>query len=275
MSTAKRISTGQLLKKVHLLEKKLVAEHGRKVRNRKVEIQLFSQIKSLRRQLTSLVASKGKKTAKPTIKVFGSTGLGADPESTNVLGVIATLATLTEKLSYAKAHLKKIGEGSNRIVYSYKTYVVKFGKNRFGVASNKFEYQFYKNHSHWPLAKVLATAKDSSFILMERLTQATPKGFLKRIGVVWQDFYKWLDYNYLVSRGKFSLLLIRDESTVILDKSEFAQKILSIALKTDLARGDLGRVTSYGADKAEKLKLLDYGSTGDMIVSRRKGAFSD
>ncbi len=222
-------------------------------------------------KLNALVADRDKylQSDKAQTQLFGLSGT-----NNGLLAQLAALPALAEKLRFAKANFKRKGEGSSRIVYTYGQYVIKLAKDRFGVASNRYEYGFYKENPHYPLAKVVARSRDFHLIVSQALKPVTPAMFKKAVGVRWQDFMQWHENSFMLAKGKFFMFPAIDPAIDgRLSQSEFAQKILRIAIKTDLARGDLARSTSYGLDKEGVLRLLDYGSTNAMIRSRKSGGY--
>lgn len=181
-----------------------------------------------------------------------------------------TLQSFASRKKYCDEHLKKISQGSSRIVYYIDNEkVLKLAKNKKGLAQNEVEIDYSDDYM---LTGIVAPVYDyhENFLWLEMaLAKKVKKSDFKRItGIDFDDFGEVLisaDSRYRNRGPQFKV----DQDLVdkVMD-DEFTSGVYDYIANFDIPSGDMRRLNSYGlikVDGEEQLAIIDYGLTTDVF----------
>lgn len=181
-----------------------------------------------------------------------------------------TLQSFASRKKYCDEHLKKISQGSSRIVYYIDNEkVLKLAKNKKGLAQNEVEIDYSDDYM---LTGIVAPVYDyhENFLWLEMaLAKKVKKSDFKRItGIDFDDFGEVLisaDSRYRNRGSQFKV----DQDLVdkVMD-DEFTSGVYDYIANFDIPSGDMRRLNSYGlikVDGEEQLAIIDYGLTTDVF----------
>lgn len=127
---------------------------------------------------------------------------------------------------------KVIGNGSGRRVYDLENgYVVKFAKNKKGIAQNEVEYRMAINAETDIFAKVVDASENFKYVIMEKAQRA------QKINYIWKYF------NVKNNKEFFRTSALKD-----------------ISSKFGLTIADFGRASNWGLINGIPV-IVDYGLT--------------
>lgn len=192
---------------------------------------------------------------------------------------MAWLGRTHPEIDYAKKHLKKLGQGSARIVFELDdSSVLKIAKNDSGLAQNETEIKIYLSVTGVN-KNVITEIKDYDkneykWIVAEKVKALTEKEFEEISGIPEEIFNLVLeqfhtdpdyaekallttamhnDYGDRISKSIFTWL--KNKRSL-----DFIKNLANLAKIFDLGLGDLVAV-HIGLSKDGKIKLFDYGYT--------------
>lgn len=181
-----------------------------------------------------------------------------------------TLKSFASRKKYCDEHLKKIAQGSSRIVYYIDNEkVLKLAKNKKGLAQNEIEIDYSNDYM---LTDIVAPVYDyhEDFLWLEMaLAKKVKKSDFKRItGIDFEDFSDVLISvdSYHIRRG-----LRYKVDDFLVDRvmsGEFTGGVYDYVANFDIPSGDMRRINSYGLIKVngkEQLAIIDYGLTTDVF----------
>jgi len=182
------------------------------------------------------------------------------------LDVFLNMKTFAAQIRYANEKLKRIAQGSSRIIFEIddKT-VLKLAKNFKGIAQNEVESSLSNNYMvpEDIIAKVLEKDENNRWIVMERAKKITSGRFKQLMnGVDIINFYFYIK-KYTVRRDPLFGFYINPEDEEKLDNNEFAQDLIEMINNFDLETGDFGRPSSFGEIDG-RLVITDYGLTKEV-----------
>jgi len=181
-----------------------------------------------------------------------------------------TLKSFASRKKYCDEHLKKIAQGSSRIVYYIDNEkVLKLAKNKKGLAQNEIEIDYSNDYM---LTDIVAPVYDyhEDFLWLEMaLAKKVKKSDFKRItGIDFEDFSDVLISvdSYHIRRG-----LRYKVDDFLVDRvmsGEFTGGVYDYVANFDIPSGDMRKIDSYGLIKVngkEQLAIIDYGLTTDVF----------
>lgn len=168
--------------------------------------------------------------------------------------------SLSKKVQYTKSKLKKIGEGSSRIVFDLEDgYVLKLAKNTKGIEQNSIE-----NDPELQKTNLVPVVKNSHkediFLISEKASPIKEKYFENISKINFKDFSEALKLNKKLDDGKIQEIPEKYKDVL---ENDFYQDVYNLMTNFDFSPGDLGRISSWGSLK-NKLVLLDSGLTEDI-----------
>lgn len=183
-----------------------------------------------------------------------------------------TLKSFASRKKYCDEHLKKIAQGSSRIVYYIDNEkVLKLAKNKKGLAQNEIEIDYSNDYM---LTDIVAPVYDyhEDFLWLEMaLAKKVKKSDFKRItGIDFEDFSDVLISvdSYHLRRG-----LRYKVDDFLVDRvmsGEFTGGVYDYVANFDIPSGDMRKIDSYGLIKVngkEQLAIIDYGLTTDVFTN--------
>lgn len=197
----------------------------------------------------------------------------AYPVTFNMDDMLA-LRSYSARLRYCNERLRKIGQGSSRVVYAVDNEkVLKVAKNQKGIAQNNAESDYYLQTLDC-FAKVYDTSNDGIFVEMQAARKAKASDFNKIVGYDFEVVCAWIDY---VAEG-YTRNTYRNTVYDRLFKSEkFMEELDNYNLFYWLndylcnyqirTTGDLKRLSSWGVvqeNGEEKLVIIDFGLNDDI-----------
>lgn len=226
-----------------------------------------------------------------------------DPEE--FFSMLGTLKTQKERIDLASLKLKKLGEGDGRIVFDLgEGKVIKFAKEKFGIAQNQSEKLTYEalssNDMEELVPEIFEVGKGLSYLVSEYARPASTSDFESLAGLPWEEFEYDLENFYNAYRNhiyeplsgdsvNFSDLNqgsfrskteyekwradeneepIIDENDDVREVPEFIDKIIFIVSQSDLLIGDLLNLDHYGVTSDGRLVLIDSGFSSSSIRDR-------
>jgi len=168
--------------------------------------------------------------------------------------------SLSKKVQYTKSKLKKIGEGSSRIVFDLEDgYVLKLAKNTKGIEQNSIE-----NDPELQKTNLVPVVKNSHkediFLISEKASPIKEKYFENISKINFKDFSEALKLNKKLDDGKIQEIPEKYKDVL---ENDFYQDVYNLMTNFDFSPGDLGRISSWGSLK-NKLVLIDSGLTEDI-----------
>ena len=174
----------------------------------------------------------------------------------DILNEVESLETYKEREDLLEKKFKRISSGSSRIVYSYNDdIVIKFAKNKKGVAQNKAESKI-KNNSRY-INKVIDNSKKYNWITTAYLDNLTEKEFKELIGYNFKDVGECILYSL---KDVFDEKVKKPKNFDEISKISFFKDIVNIAKEHKLIPGDLCRISSW-KKKNNNPVLVDMGLT--------------
>ena len=181
-----------------------------------------------------------------------------------------TLQSFASRKKYCDEHLKKIAQGSSRIVYYIDNEkVLKLAKNKKGLAQNEVEVDYSDDYM---LTGIVAPVYDyhENFLWLEMaLAKKVKKSDFKRItGIDFEDFSEVLTSADSAYRNKGSQFKVDQDLVDKVMDDEFTSGVYDYIANFDIPSGDMRRLNSYGlikVDGEEQLAIIDYGLTTDVF----------
>lgn len=176
------------------------------------------------------------------------------------LEALDSFPSLAKKVQYAKSKLKKLGEGSSRIVFDLNDgYVLKLAKNIKGQEQNSIE-----NDPELQKTKLVPLVKNSHkedvFLISEKASPIKEKEFQSISKINFKDFSETLKLNKKLDDGKIEEIPEKYKDVL---ENEFYQEVYNLMNNFDFSPGDLGRISSWGILN-NKLVVLDSGLTEEI-----------
>lgn len=183
-----------------------------------------------------------------------------------------TLQSFASRKKYCDEHLKKIAQGSSRIVYYIDNEkVLKLAKNKKGLAQNKIEIDYSDDYM---LTGIVAPVYDyhENFLWLEMaLAKKVKKSDFKRItGIDFDDFGEVLVSVDSFYRNKGLNYKINQDLTEKVMNNDFTSGVYDYIANFDIPSSDMRRINSYGlikVDGIEQLAIIDYGLTTDVLTN--------
>lgn len=181
------------------------------------------------------------------------------------LEYLNSLKSYSDKIKYVKSKLKKIGEGTSRIVFDMEDgYVIKLAKNEKGLDQNLTD-------GDWGLQKMypelIPELKDKDekddcyWIIVKKANKINSAKFKSLTGMSFNEFSNAIteaDYNRL---GKIKWANVSDSVKKMLDDEDsIVYKVNDIIGNYDILVGDLVKISSWGEIDG-KAKIVDAGLT--------------
>jgi len=195
-------------------------------------------------------------------------------ETTNVIFDInqfEQLRSFAAKIRYAEQTLKKIAQGSGRIVYEIddKT-VLKLAKNAKGVAQNETEEKIGRTNSYVSniVTEVFKHDPNYTWIVSEKAKKITPSRFKQLTGVDIKNLEYFLRNYENQKAGLPKIFGLDKEVEEELWNNEFSSEIANLIPNYNIMAGDLGKTSSYGEvirDGQPQVVLTDYGLNRDVF----------
>lgn len=195
--------------------------------------------------------------------------IGEDYPTQFDINVFKILKTFKDRIAYCENNLKKIGQGSSRVVYQIdKNKVLKLAKNKKGIAQNETEID-RGSGSYFSsiLAQVFDSHPDGLWVEMESAIPINKYEFRRLTNFQIEDVGKYLINFQEENNGHKPRFHLQQPLIDRLDNDEFIQQLREFVAGTDALAGDLGVATSYGIvrrDGHDELVLIDFGITTDI-----------
>ena len=175
----------------------------------------------------------------------------------NLMAELSRARSFQQALEIARvAKLKKLGQGSSRIVYALDALrVLKVALNDEGVEQNEAESDIC---SSLVTTKVLDMHEEAYWVISERAQRLTNNAsiFEELVGIPFGVFAQALVSHF--GKGAFR---ISESDSNVLQHNPFFTRMITFIQTTGLALGDATKLTSFGV-VGTKVVLLDYGLTG-------------
>jgi len=178
------------------------------------------------------------------------------------LNDLSKLKTFKARKFYVDQFLVPTNSGSSRAIYQLDSNrILKLAKNKKGLAQNITEKEIFlltrDTEFKEDFTVVFDSHVDGFWLVVEQTEIIQDKDkFFYLTGVSIDDLENYLD------RWWFDGILVAKVAFPHIFELPFAQKIIRLAIKTNLATGDLSRLDSWGIrEDGNKLVLLDYGLT--------------
>ena len=185
--------------------------------------------------------------------------------------ILDTFLLYQKKVEYAKKHLKKLGEGSSRIVFenSPKT-VIKISKNKKGYYQNisdSYPAMFTSYSKLVPKTLSKDGSDDYSWIIVERAEKFSRDFFKKHTGISFESFSEALKEISAFNKGKTNELS-EDVQKLILE-NKFLEHVKEFMEEFDLTSGDLVKTSSWGILRNHPV-IFDAGLTRTLFEAYYK-----
>lgn len=188
-----------------------------------------------------------------------------------------SLPSYSARVRYCSQRLRKIGEGSSRIVFAVDNEkVLKVAKNRKGVAQNKEEGEDWKQ-TYCCFAKVYDKSDDGIFLEMQAARRAKKSDFKRLTGYDFNVMCEWIEYTRslysrnarMYGRTYKNPLFDSDEWSEYLDDYNVFSGIHSYLCDYQLESvGDFECISSWGVvseNGEESLAIIDFGLSDDVF----------
>lgn len=181
------------------------------------------------------------------------------------LDSLNSLVSFSKKIKYAKEHLKKLGEGSSRIVFDLNDgYVLKLAKNEKGLEQNLTDGDWGLHKMYPDLLPELKDRDENDdcyWIISKKCEKITPNKFKELTKISFKDFSQAITEAYLNYKGR--LKVVSDTTKKYLDDEDsIVYNIVDMIINFDMPSGDITRISSWGESDG-KAKLLDAGLTNN------------
>lgn len=183
--------------------------------------------------------------------------------------ILDTFVSFSKKVQYAKSKLKKLGEGSSRVVFELPdNKVLKLAKNKSGIDQNMADGDYGK-HSMYPdlIPEVFDNDEDGYWIIVKAAQKITEKEFENLTKINFKTFERTINEYYLYLNGKRNKL--SDETQKLVDDNEFFQTVSNLMGNFDLLPGDLGKINSWGKINNNPV-IIDTGLTEEVFRTHYK-----
>lgn len=164
------------------------------------------------------------------------------------LEALDSFPSLAKKVQYAKSKLKKLGEGSSRIVFDLDDgYVLKLAKNIKGQEQNMGDGDWGKQKMYpdlLPELKDKDESDDVNWLVVKKAEKITEKQFEALTKLNFKTFSKALTQQYFWLNGKIKKM--DEENKKLIEDSEFLQEVIDLMQGFDMLPGDLTRISSWG-----------------------------
>lgn len=164
------------------------------------------------------------------------------------LEALDSFPSLAKKVQYAKSKLKKLGEGSSRIVFDLNDgYVLKLAKNIKGQEQNMGDGDWGKQKMYpdlLPELKDKDESDDVNWLVVKKAEKITEKQFQSLTKLNFKTFSKILSEQHLWLNGKIKTMA--EDSEKIIEDSELLQNVIDLVGSFDMLPGDLTRISSWG-----------------------------
>ncbi len=183
------------------------------------------------------------------------------------------LKSFNKRIQYCKTNLKRIAEGSSRIVYQVDdTKVLKLAKNRKGVAQNEIEINYsYDTYVSSIVAEIFAKDENNLWVEMELARKVTAPIFQQVTGFKFSDYCAAINNHWLSMdrRNKGYKQEVAPEIVAEMWENEFCMGLFDFIGSYDMPAGDLMKLNSFGLVKRgeDAIVLIDYGLTNDVYQS--------
>lgn len=174
-----------------------------------------------------------------------------------------SLKGFSQKIKYAKKFLKRLGEGTSRIVFSFGDgYVIKLAKNEKGLEQNLTDGDWGIQKMYPDLVPELKDKDENDdcyWIIVKEGKKIIPSRFKDLTGMSFKDFGSGLTEISLWNSGR--LKKMSDETKKQLDDEDsILSRVADMMGNYDMPAGDLIRISSWG-EVDNKAKILDAGLT--------------
>lgn len=181
------------------------------------------------------------------------------------LKYLNSLKSYSQKIKYAENKLKKIGEGTSRIVFDMEDgYVIKLAKNEKGLAQNLTDgdwglQKMYPNLI--PQLKDRDENDDCYWIIVKKANKITPAKFKSITEMSFNELSKAITEADFNRTGKIKWANVSDAVKKMLDDEDsLIYQVNDIIGNYDMPVGDLIRISSWGEIDG-KVKIVDAGLT--------------
>lgn len=203
--------------------------------------------------------------------------INEDYPSNFIMDTFKSIKSYAGKIKYAKENLgKPLGSGTARTVFNIDgTKVLKLAKNQKGVAQNEAETTWYNNDYY---DNIIANVIDFDevnyyWVEMELAYKAKKSDFKRLWNVNFDDFAMYLINRDNVHNNKSKIYNQDPKLVYYLDNNDNVSTVVDFLLSTDMAVGDLNRISSWGIVKrpyGDTLVIIDFGGTEDVIKTYYK-----
>lgn len=163
-----------------------------------------------------------------------------------------------KRIEFAEKHLKRIGEGSSRMVFEFKSgLILKIAKNKKGLVQNIQESLPSMRRSC--VNKVLASDIDGKWVIVKFVEKITKEQFEKFTDMNFKNFGSTLYYVFNNEQD-----LKKSDEYKDIKNNSFFNDIVDLVKDNDLQVGDLIKIDSYGLIDKNKIVLTDYGLSRDI-----------
>lgn len=192
---------------------------------------------------------------------------------------LLSINSYSGRLKYCETYLKRIGQGSSRIVYAVDDEkVLKVAKNNKGIQQNQAESQGWLQDYYDCFAKVYDASDDGVYLEMQAARKAKKSDFKRLTGYGFDVFVAWIYYVHSwYSRSRYNSSWQYSNYLDLFKSEKFQEETENYNLfyylqgyltDTQLeAVGDLARISSWGVvteDGEEKLVIIDFGLDDDI-----------
>lgn len=180
------------------------------------------------------------------------------------LEILNNFVSIAKKVKYAKERLKKLGEGSSRIVFDYNDKsVLKLAKNSKGIGQNESDGDYGK-HRMYPdlIPEVFDKDDDGNWIIVAKANKINTTKFKQLTKIDFQTFSKIVRELELRNQGKLKSLSAEAQNYID-DEDNIIYGVYDLMGNFNLLSGDITKINSWGEIK-NKAVLLDSGLTDDV-----------
>lgn len=181
------------------------------------------------------------------------------------LDTLNQFQSFAKRVNYTKSKLKKLGEGSSRVVFEYDDKsVLKLAKNPKGVAQNDHDGDYGK-HRMYPnlVPEVIDRDGEGIWVIVRKANKITPTKFKDLTKISFQDFCKMVRELELHREGKVKKLNPETQKLIDDDSGNIVYDIYDMMGSFDMLSGDICKISSWG-EINNKAVLLDTGFTQDV-----------
>lgn len=180
------------------------------------------------------------------------------------LKTLDSLVSISKKVKYAKENLKKMGEGSSRIVFDYDDKsVLKLAKNSKGIAQNDSDGDYGK-HRMYPevIPEIFDKDDDGNWILVRKANKITTSRFKQLTNIDFKTFCGIV--RELEMRHNNKIKKLSQEAQDHIDNEDsIIYSIYDLMGNYNMLSGDICKINSWG-EINNKAVLIDSGLTDDV-----------